>query len=125
MIVTPSGSATECSQFGVPPTSVAAGLVESQRRARDDAAIRQGLDPNVHCMPRGAPRIWTDDYYKRIFMGASRIRSAIRGETRRSQRDPQRHLQPDHKRSTHTGAGTGVSPGTGGRIVQFALKFLF
>lgn len=24
-----------------------------------------------------------------------------------------------------TGAGTGVSPGTGGRIVQFALKFLF
>ena len=27
----------------------------------------QGADPNVHCMPRGAPRIWTDDYYKRIF----------------------------------------------------------
>jgi hypothetical protein len=27
----------------------------------------QVLDPNVHCMPRGAPRIWTDDYYKRIF----------------------------------------------------------
>jgi len=25
-------------------------------------------DPNVHCMPRGMPRIWTDDYYKRIFM---------------------------------------------------------
>ena len=24
-----------------------------------------------------------------------------------------------------TGAGTGVSAGTGGRIVQFALKFLF
>ena len=24
-------------------------------------------DPNVRCMPRGAPRIWTDDYYKRIF----------------------------------------------------------
>lgn len=23
-------------------------------------------DPNVRCMPRGAPRIWTDDYYKRI-----------------------------------------------------------
>lgn len=21
----------------------------------------QDLDPNVHCMPRGAPRIWTDD----------------------------------------------------------------
>ncbi len=27
----------------------------------------QGSDPNVHCMPRGAPRIWTDDYYKRIY----------------------------------------------------------
>ncbi|MGH9593628.1 MAG: hypothetical protein ACRD5L_11085, partial [Bryobacteraceae bacterium] len=25
-------------------------------------------DPNVHCMPRGLPRLWTDDYYKRIFM---------------------------------------------------------
>ena len=23
-------------------------------------------DPNVRCMPRGALRIWTDDYYKRI-----------------------------------------------------------
>ena len=29
-------------------------------------SVEQGLDPNVHCMPRGAPRIWTDDYYKRI-----------------------------------------------------------
>lgn len=26
----------------------------------------QVQDPNVHCMPRGAPRIWTDDYYKSI-----------------------------------------------------------
>ena len=25
-------------------------------------------DPNVHCMPRGLPRLWTDDYYRRIFM---------------------------------------------------------
>jgi hypothetical protein len=25
-------------------------------------------DPNVHCMPRGLPRLWTDDYYKRVFM---------------------------------------------------------
>ena len=32
-------------------------------------SVEQGLDPNVHCMPRGAPRIWTDDYYKRIFDG--------------------------------------------------------
>jgi hypothetical protein len=39
----------------------AAELVKKRR-------VEQGLDPNVHCMPRGAPRIWTDDYYKRIFM---------------------------------------------------------
>jgi hypothetical protein len=29
-------------------------------------SIEQGSDPNVHCMPRDAPRIWADDYYKRI-----------------------------------------------------------
>ena len=36
-------------------------------------SVEQGLDPNVHCMPRGAPRIWTDDYYKRIFMVPGRV----------------------------------------------------
>jgi len=36
-------------------------------------SVQQGLDPNVHCMPRGAPRIWTDDYYKRIFMVPGRM----------------------------------------------------
>jgi hypothetical protein len=36
-------------------------------------SVEQGLDPNVHCMPRGAPRIWTDDYYKRIFMVSGRM----------------------------------------------------
>jgi len=36
-------------------------------------SIEQGLDPNVHCMPRGAPRIWTDDYYKRIFEVPGRV----------------------------------------------------
>jgi hypothetical protein len=36
-------------------------------------SVDQGLDPNVHCMPRGAPRIWTDDYYKRIFMVPGRV----------------------------------------------------
>jgi hypothetical protein len=35
--------------------------------------VEQGLDPNVHCMPRGAPRIWTDDYYKRIFEVPGRV----------------------------------------------------
>ncbi len=30
-------------------------------------------DPNVRCMPRGAPRIWTDDYYKRIFQLSNRL----------------------------------------------------
>ena len=33
----------------------------------------QNADPNVHCMPRDAPRIWTDDYYKRIFMVPDRM----------------------------------------------------
>jgi hypothetical protein len=36
-------------------------------------SVEQGLDPNVHCMPRGAPRIWTDDYYKRIFHAPDRL----------------------------------------------------
>ena len=36
-------------------------------------SISKGLDPNVHCMPRGAPRIWTDDYYKRIFQVPGRV----------------------------------------------------
>lgn len=30
-------------------------------------------DPNIHCMPRGAPRIWTDDYYKRIIQNPDRL----------------------------------------------------
>jgi len=33
----------------------------------------QDEDPNVHCMPRGAPRIWTDDYYKRILQLKDRL----------------------------------------------------
>src|SRR5581483_7618642 len=45
----------------VPYQPWAADLVKKRR-------VEQGLDPNVHCMPRGAPRIWTDDYYKRVFM---------------------------------------------------------
>jgi hypothetical protein len=36
-------------------------------------SVEQGLDPNVHCMPRGAQRIWTDDYYKRIFFVPGRM----------------------------------------------------
>ncbi len=44
----------------------AADLVAKRR-------VQQGLDPNVHCMPRGAPRIWTDDYYKRIFQVSDRV----------------------------------------------------
>jgi hypothetical protein len=35
--------------------------------------VQQGLDPNVHCMPRGAARLWTDDYYKRVFMVPGRM----------------------------------------------------
>jgi hypothetical protein len=33
----------------------------------------QGQDPNVRCMPRGAPRIWTDDYYKRLLQLPDRL----------------------------------------------------
>ena len=36
-------------------------------------SVEQGLDPNVRCMPRGAPRIWTDDYYKRVFQVPGRV----------------------------------------------------
>jgi hypothetical protein len=50
----------------VPYQPWAAELVKRRR-------VEQGLDPNVHCMPRGAPRIWTDDYYKRIFMVQGRM----------------------------------------------------
>jgi hypothetical protein len=41
-------------------------LVEHRKAAQHD-------DPNAHCMPRGAPRIWTDDYYKRIFQVFDRV----------------------------------------------------
>jgi hypothetical protein len=43
-----------------------ADLVRKRTAAQDE-------DPNVHCMPRGAPRIWTDDYYKRIFQFSDRV----------------------------------------------------
>ena len=44
----------------------AAELVKKRR-------VEQGLDPNVHCMPRDALRIWTDDYYKRVFQVPGRV----------------------------------------------------
>jgi hypothetical protein len=50
----------------VPYQPWAAALVKKR-------SIEQGSDPNVHCMPRGAPRIWTDDYYKRIFEVPGRV----------------------------------------------------
>src|ERR1044072_2060876 len=34
---------------------------------------KQDQDPNVRCMPRDAPRIWTDDYYKRIIQTPERL----------------------------------------------------
>src|SRR5262249_48740956 len=40
------------------------------QRAR---AAEQGSDPNVHCMPRGAPRLWTDDYYKKIIQTPAQL----------------------------------------------------
>ena len=40
----------------VPYQPGVADLVKRRTASQDE-------DPNVHCMPRGAPRIWTDDYY--------------------------------------------------------------
>ena len=51
---------------GPPYQPWAAELVKQRR-------TNQVLDPNVHCMPRGAPRIWTDDYYKRLFQESDRL----------------------------------------------------
>jgi hypothetical protein len=51
---------------GLPYQTWAADLVAKRKANQQD-------DPNVHCMPRGAPRIWTDDYYKRIFQVADRV----------------------------------------------------
>jgi hypothetical protein len=51
---------------GLPYQPWAAELVRKR-------SVEQGLDPNVHCMPRDAPRIWTDDYYKRIFIVSDRM----------------------------------------------------
>ena len=52
---------------GPPYQPWAAELVKKRKadQAKDD--------PNVRCMPRGAPRIWTDDYYKRIFHVPGRL----------------------------------------------------
>jgi hypothetical protein len=52
---------------GGPPYQPWAADLVKQRTAD------QVKDPNVHCMPRGAPRIWTDDYYKRIIQTPERL----------------------------------------------------
>lgn len=52
---------------GLPYQPWAAELVK-QRKAKQAAD-----DPNVKCLPRGALRIWTDDYYKRIVQGSDRL----------------------------------------------------
>jgi hypothetical protein len=52
---------------GVPYQPWSADLV---RKRRADLAKD---DPNIHCMPRGAVRIFTDDYYKRIFEVPGRV----------------------------------------------------
>ena len=51
---------------GLPYKPGVADLVKRRTAAQHD-------DPNAHCMPRGAPRIWTDDYYKRIFQVSDRV----------------------------------------------------
>jgi hypothetical protein len=51
---------------GLPYQPGVADLVKHRTASQDE-------DPNVHCMPRGAPRIWTDDYYKRILQLNDRV----------------------------------------------------
>ena len=51
---------------GLPYRPGVAELVKRRTAAQDE-------DPNARCMPRGAPRIWTDDYYKRIFHVSDRV----------------------------------------------------
>jgi len=51
---------------GLPYQPGVADLVKHRTASQDE-------DPNVHCMPRDAPRIWTDDYYKRIFQVPDRV----------------------------------------------------
>jgi len=52
---------------GGPPYKPGVAELVKKRTASQDE------DPNVHCMPRGAPRIWTDDYYRRIFQVSDRV----------------------------------------------------
>ena len=52
---------------GLPYQPWAAELVQKRK-----ADMAKG-DPNIHCMPRGAIRIFTDDYYKRIFQIPGRL----------------------------------------------------
>jgi len=52
---------------GGPPYQPWAAAIVKQRTGD------QVQDPNVHCMPRGAPRIWTDDYYKRLIQTPERL----------------------------------------------------
>ena len=51
---------------GLPYRPGVAELVKQRTAAQDE-------DPNAHCIPHGAPRIWTDDYYKRIFQVSDRV----------------------------------------------------
>src|SRR5438046_4322670 len=52
---------------GGPPYQPATRDIVRQRSGN------QNQDPNARCMPRGAPRIWTDDYYKRLFQLSDRV----------------------------------------------------
>jgi len=52
---------------GGPPYKPETQELVKQRRGKQDQ------DPNVRCMPRDAPRIWTDDYYKRIVQTPERL----------------------------------------------------
>jgi hypothetical protein len=70
-------------------------------------SVEQGLDPNVHCMPRGAPRIWTDDYYKRIFQVPGRVLILTERNIQYRQIFLDGRLLPDDPNPTWNGYSTG------------------
>jgi hypothetical protein len=73
------GARCDDTQVGREFINIASGLkggLPYKPEAREIAKQRtskQDQDPNVHCMPRDAPRIWTDDYYKRLFQTPERL----------------------------------------------------
>jgi hypothetical protein len=89
---------------GPPYKPGVADLVTRRTAAQDE-------DPNVRCMPRGAPRIWTDDYYKRIFQVADRVILLTERNMQYRQIFTDRRPLPDERTPTWNGYSTAVWQG--------------